>query len=131
MKEKLNATKEIEFVGDINVKHLKARTINRLNISALSNDLLLKANQEQSILNGDLVAENLVNVENLFVDSISNVPAANFLNVRDDQNIAANVFINKFHTSNLTTKLLNEKDFSDATVATVSSPNVIKPTTRF
>lgn len=126
---KLNASRRIEFQGDINVKHLKAKAINRLNLTAFMNDVLLKDND--MVLNGDLIIESLLNTDDLKVNFVSKIPVNNFMRVDNDQNVASSVFITKFYTSSLTSPLINGEEFSPITIATINSPNIIAPRTRF
>lgn len=128
---KLNASRRIDFEGDINVKHLKVKAINRLNITTFMDEVLLKGGDNELVLNGDLIAESLLDVENLRVNFISKIPATNFMTVSSDQTISSSVFINTFLASNLISPSINGEEISPATVATTTSPNIITAPTRF
>lgn len=128
---KLNASKRIEFQGDINVKHLKVKAINRFNLTAFMSDVLLRGSETDLILNGDLIAQDLINIDSLKVNSISKIPATNFMTVNGDQSISSSVFISKFYTSSLTSPIINGEEISSTTIATTNSPNIVTARTRF
>lgn len=125
----LNASRKIEFHGDINVKNLKVQFINRFNLTKLLNDTLV--NDKEVVINGDLVAKDLVTVGSLKVEKISGNPVDNLMTVNTDQTIAARVFINKFYTSSLNATTVNGEKFTPASIATTKTPIIVIPTTRF
>lgn len=112
-----------EFQGDINVKHLKVKALNGFNVSSVLNNVFLVGDRNK--IRGNLVLQNVANVDNLVTGSLMEVPVENLMTKSTIQTVAADVFINKFFVRSLRTDLLNDEKLSE-NVALVNEENLIE-----
>lgn len=99
-----------EFVGDINVKHLRVKSINGFNVPAVMGDVFLKG--ERNTINGTLIIKSTANVDRLDTKSLMAVPVENLMTTSTDQIIKADLFINKFFVAEMTTDTINDEKLS-------------------
>ena len=122
-KNTLELADGFEFQGDINVKHLKVKSLNGFNVSSvLSNVFLTK---DRNIIKGNLILQNVANIDSLVTGSLMEVPVENLMTKSTDQVVTADVFINKFFVRNLISDSINGEDLSE-NVALVNEENVIE-----
>jgi hypothetical protein len=112
-----------EFQGDINVKHLIIKSLNGFNVSSVMKNVFL--NGDRKTIRGNLILQNVVNVEKLNAKSLMEVSVDDLLTTATNQTIAANVFINKFFTRTLTSSTINGEKLRE-NVATVNEVNTIE-----
>ncbi|CAH1722500.1 unnamed protein product [Chironomus riparius] len=124
---KLKQSRKINFNGDINVEHLKVKTLNRFDVTKLMNDLYLKDNKTK--IQGDLFVRSSFNVENLFANRIKSIPVNNFMTTSTDQEIQSDTLISKFHASVINANAVNAEDTSN--FALINAQNLIEIPTKF
>ena len=122
-KSTLDLIDGFEFQGDINVKHLKVKSLNRFNVSSvLSNVFLTK---DSSTIKGNLILQDIANIDSLVTGSLMEVPVENLMTTSTDQIVTADVFINKFFVRNFISDSINDEDFSE-NIALLNEENVIE-----
>lgn len=124
---KLKQSRKINFNGDINVEHLRVKTLNGFDVTKLMNDLYLKDNRTQ--IKGDLFVRSIFNVENLFANHIKSIPVNNFMTTSTDQEIHSDTLISKFHASVINANAVNTEDISN--FALINAQNFIEIPTKF
>lgn len=112
-----------EFQGDINVKHLIVRSLNGWNISAVLANAFL-SNVSNTIA-GNLLVHNQLNVDELSVAAVSDVPVEDLMTTSTQQVLRGEVFINMFHSGILNTSTINDEKLSQI-VAVQNEANVIE-----
>lgn len=121
--EKPESTEAFDFLGDINIKHLQVKSLNGFNVSAVLQDVFVT--KESNIIHGNLVLQNVTNVEQMIVDSVMDLPVDNLLTKSTQQTVAANMFISKFYAEKLETKMVNDENLSQ-NVAMINDANTIE-----
>jgi hypothetical protein len=112
-----------EFLGDINVKHLKVKALNGFNVSSVFNNVFLAGDRNK--IRGNLILQSTANVDNLVTGKLMEVPVENLMTKSTEQSVAADVFINKFFVRSLRSDLINDEKLSE-NVALMDQENVIE-----
>lgn len=112
-----------EFQGKINVKNLIVKTINELDVkSVFDNAFLVNA---RNVIQGDLVIQNVTNVNELIASHLINMPTSDAMTTSTDQTVSTDLFVRRFFASNINTSTVNEENLSQ-NVALVQAENIVE-----
>jgi hypothetical protein len=116
-------SERIEFVDNINVKHLKVKALNGFNVTSLLNNVFLAG--DRNTIKGDLILQSTVNVDSLVTEKLMEVPVENLMTKSTDQKVSADVFINKFFVRSLQSDFINDEKLRE-NAALANEENVIE-----
>jgi hypothetical protein len=112
-----------KMLGTIEVNNLQVETINDINFDTFTKDVFV-TDQKNSI-KGNLIFSNIVKVNELRLNRLMNTPIDDFMTTKTDQNIQAEISINKFYARNVESGKLNGENIQE-NFAVIEEPNRIR-----
>lgn len=113
----------ITVQGNVEVENLNVKTVNGIDFFKFLSDVYL-ADENQKI-KGNLIFLHAVQIEELNVTQIDDVPVKNLMTTSTEQSILSNVTIERFYAQSVQPAILNGEKLSD-NVAILGQENIVQ-----